>query len=399
MPIDTARLRKHLDEFDFKTAFNELGWSGPKNQKPTPFKAAGESFTRTGIAELAGVMVFEVTSSDGEIPDAKTRRAVHAEISASFQENLILFVDHKRTQSLWYWVKRENGKIYPREHLFTRGQPADLLMSKLVGMSFDISDFDHQGKISVVTVARRLKDALDIERVTKKFFKDFESQHVRFLGLIEGIDNEADRRWYASVLLNRLMFIYFLQKKGFLFVGRKPNPTLDGEYLGEKLAESRKAGKDRYYSEFLKKLFFIGFARPDDDLEKQKIAPVIGDIPYLNGGLFLEHPIEQRYPNIAIPDEAFENLLKLFGSYSWSLDDTPGGTADEINPDVLGYIFEKYINQKAFGAYYTRPEITRYLCERTIHNLILEKVNALAPPPSDKPEPGRLFAEKSPICF
>jgi Alw26I/Eco31I/Esp3I family type II restriction m6 adenine DNA methyltransferase len=272
-------------------------------------------------------------------------------------------------------------------------------MSKLVGMVFDIGDFDHQGNVSVVEVARRLKNALDIERVTKKFFKDFESQHVRFLGLIEGIDNEADRRWYASVLLNRLMFIYFLQKKGFLYVGRKSNPTLDGDYLGAKLAESQKAGKDRYYSEFLKKLFFIGFARPDDDPEKQKIAPIIGDIPYLNGGLFLPHPIEDRYPGIAIPDQAFESLLELFGSYSWSLDDTPGGKADEINPDVLGYIFEKYINQKAFGAYYTRPEITRYLCECAVHNLILEKVNALAPPPSDTPEPGRLFAENRKTFF
>ena len=48
---------------------------------------------------------------------------------------------------------------------------------------------------------------------------------------------------------------------------------------------------------------------------------------------------------------------------------------NEINPDVVGYIFEKYINQKAFGAYYTRPEITEYLCERTIHRLILDGVN------------------------
>lgn len=53
----------------------------------------------------------------------------------------------------------------------------------------------------------------------------------------------------------------------------------------------------------------------------------------------------------------------------------PGGNDDEINPDVLGYIFEKYINQKEFGAYYTRTEITEYLCEHTIHNLILDAIN------------------------
>jgi hypothetical protein len=80
-------------------------------------------------------------------------------------------------------------------------------------------------------------------------------------------------------------------------------------------------------------------------------------------------------PTLAIPDVAFDNVLELFESYSWSLDDTPGGADDEISPDVLGYIFEKYINQKAFGAYYTRPALTEYLCEQTIHGVILDRVN------------------------
>ena len=67
--------------------------------------------------------------------------------------------------------------------------------------------------------------------------------------------------------------------------------------------------------------------------------------------------------------------MDLFQRYSWNLNDTPGGDDNEINPDVLGYIFEKYINQKAFGAYYTRTEITEYLCGRTIHRLILNAIN------------------------
>ena len=72
------------------------------------------------------------------------------------------------------------------------------------------------------------------------------------------------------------------------------------------------------------------------------------------------------------------NLFHLFERYSWNLDDAPEGKPDEINPDVLGYIFEKYINQKEFGAYYTRPEITEYLCEHTIHQRILDVVNSYA---------------------
>ncbi|MEH2459263.1 Eco57I restriction-modification methylase domain-containing protein [Nostoc sp.] len=101
---------------------------------------------------------------------------------------------------------------------------------------------------------------------------------------------------------------------------------------------------------------------------------MVGKVKYLNGGLFLKHQIEDKY-DISIVDEAFEQVLDLFGRYSWNLDDTPEGKDDEINPDVLGYIFEKYINQKAFGAYYTRPQITEYLCDRTIHKLIVDRVN------------------------
>ena len=89
----------------------------------------------------------------------------------------------------------------------------------------------------------------------------------------------------------------------------------------------------------------------------------------------MQHRIEIENKNINIPDKGFENLFDLFQSYSWNLDDTPGGKDDDINPDVLGYIFEKYINQKAFGAYYTRQEQTEYLCERTIYRLVLDKVN------------------------
>src|SRR3989338_1475826 len=164
------------------------------------------------------------------------------------------------------------------------------------------------------------------------------------------------------------MFIYFLQKKGFIDNG-------DLEYLQNKLKSTKAKGKDRYYSDFLKPLFFEGFAKPEDQRPAQA-RQMLGKIKYLNGGLFLPHPVELANSKISIPDKAFENLFSLFQRYSWNLNDTPGVEDNEINPDVLGYIFEKYINQKAFGAYYTCPEITEYLCERTIQHLVLDKVNA-----------------------
>lgn len=316
-------------------------------------------------------MVLEVTSPDGTIPDAKTRAALHKRVAEQYLENLLIFVDAARTQSLWYWVKRDGAKAFPRDHLFIRGQPGDLLLSKLSGMVFDLSDFDEAGNVPVVEVARRLKDALDVERTTKKFYAAFQQQHVAFLELIEGIPDERARRWYASVLLNRLMFIYFLQRKGFLDGGKT-------DYLQEKLALIERDGKN-YYADFLRPLFFEGFAKPAEHRDPEA-RRLLGEVKYLNGGLFLQHTVERQHSDIRIPNEAFRNLLGLFSSYSWNLNDLPGEADDEINPDVLGYIFEKYINQKAFGAYYTRPEITEYLCEQTINRLILEAVNAPSAP-------------------
>lgn len=378
MPLNLNNARTCLQNFDFKKLFiEELGWSQPASRQVTDLVLGDKTYQYRQIAQLAGVVAFEIDSDDGLIPDAKTRAAVHKEISKHFHENLLIFIDKARTQSLWYWIKRQDKKVLTRDHIYVKGQPGDLFLSKLNAMVFDIRDFDENGNVPVADVTDRLKQALDVERTTKKFYTEFQEQHLAFLEHIKGIDDERDRRWYASVLLNRLMFIYFLQKKFFIDNG-------DDRYLQNKLAHIQSHGRNLYFEKFLKPLFFEGFALPEEN-RSTETRKLLGKIKYLNGGLFLLHPIEARWPSIAIFDKAFENLFDLFERYSWNLNDTPGGADNEINPDVLGYIFEKYINQKAFGAYYTRPEITEYLCERTIHRLILDKVNHDGIPGTLKP--------------
>ncbi|MFP4412471.1 Eco57I restriction-modification methylase domain-containing protein, partial [Coleofasciculus sp.] len=368
MPLNFQRTRDLLYNFQFHELFiEELGWYQPSTKKAVSLEIEEKTYQYYRIAEASGVVVFEVTGEDGTIPEAKHRVAIHKELTEKIAENLLIFVDNERSRSLWYWVKREESKRYVRDHLYVKGQPGDLFLSKLGGLVIDISHLE-DGEPSVVEVAQRLQSAFDIERVTKKFYKAFQEQHQEFLRFIQGIDSEGDCRWYTSVILNRLMFVYFLQKKGFI-------DDEDLDYLQNKLAESKQRGENRFFREFLQALFFEGFAKPEFEREPE-VQRLIGRVKYLNGGLFLKHRIEQEYPHIAIADEAFEQILDLFSRYSWNLDDTPGGKDDEINPDVLGYIFEKYINQKAFGAYYTRPEITEYLCDRTINKLILDRVNA-----------------------
>ncbi len=366
--IDSTR--KALQAFDFQQLFvEELGWSHPAATMTRLETIKGITLRRKPIAQLAGAVVFEITTQDGKIPEPKHRAAIAKEIQKLHYENVLIFIDPDRTQSIWHWLKNQDKKILSREHFFIKGQPGDLFIAKISSLVFDISEFDQNGNIPIAEVASRMKSALDVERVTKKFFRDYQTQFVAFLELIEGIDNEADKHWYASVILNRLMFIYFLQKKLFLDKGNE-------DYLNQKLQLCKdEFGENKFYSTFLNKLFFEGFALAEAQRNTDTNI-LLGEIKYLNGGLFLEHKIEKKYAGkIKICDNAFVNLFGLFDSYSWTLNDTPGGKDDEINPDVLGYIFEKYINQKAFGAYYTRPEITEYLCEQTVYKLILDAVN------------------------
>lgn len=387
MSLNFSRTRDLLSNFQFGELFiEELGWSHPRAKKTVSITVDNQEYPCQRIAEVSGVAILEVTTTD--IPDAKLRREIHQQVIERIAENLLIFVDGGRTRSLWYWVKREGSKSYIRDHLYIKGQPGDLFLGKLAELVLDITDFE-DGEPSVVEVAHRLQKGFDIEKITKKFYQEFQREHLQFLPFIQGIDRESDRKWYTSVILNRLMFVYFLQRKGFI--------DNDFNYLQNQLQASQRRGKNLFYRQFLQTLFFQAFAKPESQRD-ETVTALVGKVKYLNGGLFLQHPLENLYQNICIDDQAFENILDLFSRYSWNLDDTPGGSDDEINPDVLGYIFEKYINQKAFGAYYTRPEITEYLCDRTINKWIVERSNQLYPRKQFASISELLINLDSPLC-
>ena len=368
MPLNFKATHQHLQNFDFRKLFiNELGWNHPTHAlKPSEAEAKdGIHFHRAPVAELSGITVFEITTTDGAIPEANDRAAIHAAVTKLAAENILIFTDKARTQSLWYWVKREAGKAHRRPHLYVKGQPGDLFISKLDALRVDISELDAKGNLAPGEGNRRVKKALDVERVTKKFYDQFTKEHAAFLKSFAAcIPVRSDAEWYASVLLNRLMFVYFIQHKGFL--------DNDRDYLRTRLNLTRSEhGKDRFhffYRRFLIKLFHDGLGGKKRPAELEKL---IGKIPYLNGGMFDVHELEKKYDTgLEIPDAAFERIFDYFDKYDWVLDPArtvqQPGDKEEINPDVLGYIFEKYINQKQMGAYYTKEDITEYISKNTI---------------------------------
>ncbi|HOD48145.1 MAG TPA: hypothetical protein PKK58_12290, partial [Opitutaceae bacterium] len=132
MPLNLSRTRQLLQRFEFRQLFvDELGWNNPPHAlKPTDGTTApGQRFTRTPVAVLSAIHVFEITTPEGSIPDAGGRAAIHAAVSKLAAENLLIFTDRRAgtaSQSLWYWVKHEDGKARRRDHLYVKGQPGDL---------------------------------------------------------------------------------------------------------------------------------------------------------------------------------------------------------------------------------------------------------------------------------
>ncbi|MEN3971669.1 DNA methyltransferase [Sphingomicrobium sp. XHP0235] len=358
MAIDKPRATVHLKAFDFSTLFiEELGWDRPASRQTETVEVGGQQFTLRPVADKRGVRIFQCP----EIPDRATRQRIEREITKLVYEHLIIFTDSGQTKQIWQWVAREKGKPAAfREHLWLASTAPDALLQKLDHISFTLSE---EEGLTLTGTTLRLRDAFDREQITKRFYEDFKKQHDRFLKFIEGLASVSDRQWYASLMLNRLMFVYFIQKKRFL------NDDID--YLKNKLAEVReRKGTDQFhtfYRAFLLKLFHGGLAKAADARDPETVT-LLGRIPYLNGGLFEPHALEAEGHTIQIADAAFEGVFAFFDQYEWTLDTRPIEEADgkEINPDVLGHIFEKYINQKQMGAYYTKEDITDYITKNTV---------------------------------
>ena len=356
MPLDNARTRQLLKTFDLKGLFiEELGWDRCGNQLEITLD--GMSYSLSAVAEKHGMVAFICNAPlTGLIPDYSLRRKVERQAAKSAHEHIIIYTDRDKTTQVWQWVKRESGKPTAcREHTFHITQDGLSLVQKLQSIAFRLEE---EETLTIFEVGIRARAAFDVERITKRFYDRFKTEHDVFLKFIYGIPDSELQRWYASVMLNRLMFIYFIQKKGFL--------SGDEDYLKNKLQRVKERGKDRFYKNFLSPLFFDGFAKKERD-RSDEINKLLGEVPYLNGGLFLKHQIEELHgKNIEIADKAFEKLFDFFDQYQWHLDERPLKRDNEINPDVLGYIFEKYINQKQMGAYYTKEDITEYISKNTV---------------------------------
>src|SRR5260221_5128411 len=356
-----TQIAAYLRAFDFRKLFiEELGWDRYRGNLQVETKG-GATYTLEGVAEKRGVVALVYgPDARGGVPDYATRKLIEDLVVKSVREHLIIFTDERQNQQYWLWTKREQGQgPQYRGEWFFKGQSGERLVQKLQEIVIPLAS---EEDLTLLDVTTRLEQGFDVEKVTKRFYERFQTEHRAFMNAISGIEDDDLRAWYASLMLNRLMFTYFIQRKRFL--------DGDTNYLPNRLRRVQALGTNKFHSfyrGFLLHLFHDGLGKPPAARQLDpELAQLIGNVPYLNGGLFEVHQIESGNRAIAIPDKAFERIFAFFDEYDWYLDDRPLRNDKEINPDVLGYIFEKYINQKQMGAYYTKEDITGYIGRNTV---------------------------------
>lgn len=200
--------------------------------------------------------------------------------------------------------------------------------------------------------------AFDIETVTKRFYDDYK-QVFEELQLRLDLPTPDDKKMFAQVLMNRLMFLRFVERKDWLRLGHT-NPK---EYL-KYLYHAGPLNGLSWYRSRLQVLFFEGLAIPEHNKEH-----IIGNVPYLNGGLFTKTTWDD--PAGDIPDSVFEPILGEHGllyRYNFTVEEsTPLDIEVAVDPEMLGKVFEKLVtDRRNQGSYYTPRTVVSFMCREAL---------------------------------
>ncbi len=227
------------------------------------------------------------------------------------------------------------------------------------------------------TSFKELKELFSVEKVTKEFFKKYRNLFLELLDDFKennefqnvvvdtGISTTSD---FVKKMMGQIVFLYFVQKKGWLGVRPGENwGSGDQVFLRTLFTACEKSNKN-YFNEYLEPLFYQALAeKRDDDLFKNKDFNC--RIPFLNGGLF-ESVYDWKNTEINIHNEVLGKLLDFFDQYNFTVDEnTPSDQEISVDPEMLGKIFENLLevkDRKDKGAFYTPREIVHYMCQESL---------------------------------
>ena len=215
--------------------------------------------------------------------------------------------------------------------------------------------------------------AFDVETVTDKFFADYQRVFSQVEAAVEGIpEDETDaRRLYTQRLFNRLMFLRFIEKKGWLTYNGTRN------YLRALFDATEAETGENFLNDRLYWAFFHGLGNAADQSEESSVAVERrGDVPFLNGGLFEMQEYDNRNA-IHIPNAAFAEILKLFERYNFTVtESTPLDIEVAVDPEMLGKVFEELVTGRHdTGSYYTPRPVVSFMCRESLKICLQNKTD------------------------
>lgn len=251
--------------------------------------------------------------------------------------------------------------------------------------------------VSSNATIEEIESAFSIEKVTDEFFSQYKDLFVK---LYEHFENDAtiqnklvkskiDTSRFTKKLLGQIVFLYFLQKKGWLGVPKDKTWGNGEKHFIQKLFETSKNENKNFFKDYLQFLFYEALAKERDN-ENSYYAKFNCRIPFLNGGLF-EAEYDWKNANISIPETIFRNeeknksgdigtgILDVFDRYNFTIkEDEPLDKEVAVDPEMLGKVFENMLEiteRKSKGAFYTPREIVHYMCQESLIHYLDNSLN------------------------
>lgn len=284
--------------------------------------------------------------------------------------------------------KVEDKETAPKRYTFLFGKGEKALTASI---RFDKLIQKQQGNLYQFLTLNDFEEAFSVEKLSKDFFSKYKEIYEDLVEFITGVryikkgnkwiatttheahfqlrnyfdNDEKQARDFCKRIMGRIVFLYFIQKKGWLAVPKdKTWGQGDMDYLFNLFDKAKY--KESFYSEYLVPLFFDTLNNIDSQNETNELR-----FPYLNGGLF-DKSQDFKYDKIALPSEIFEKLFNTFNNFNFTIyEDAPDEHTVAVDPEMLGHIFENLLeDNKAKGAFYTPKDIVHYMCRESLHNYI-----------------------------
>lgn len=384
-------------EDDFEDGFEtELLESQPERRQLA--EATGiRSIKQVGMMYVGvePLQIFDVTVSDrvmmerNRVNIQRLIRAVMDQFSCAF----MLF--HYEDDSRWDWRftycrksgnKEETTDSKRYTFLLGPGQSCRTATDNFMAL------YDKRNSLEI----KDIEDAFNVEALSKEFFGKYKTQYEAFVNYMVDpangmrqhfIDTDFDHtgmtankirdreekpiRDYVKKLLGRIVFLHFLQKKGWLGVpAGKEWGEGDRDFMLNIFKNANESQKENFLDDILEDLFTEGLDRNRSDQGDLYDTKVEGfrncRIPYLNGGLFERDILDKN--SCHFPASYFDSLLTMLSQYNFTIDENDPNDAEVgVDPEMLGRIFENLLeDNKDKGAFYTPKEIVQYMCRESL---------------------------------